>query len=162
MSENSQLKMTSALFVKKGDAAPSGYIAPLSHASGLETEADALDPNEFSKEPRVPLTAEFVRRGREFPMTPAGFPTTRPASESATAMPDTTGRDGAGYRERNVSAPRSGTTEKLFRKLLCAPSSMSPVALYSVIFVVGFISFAFALDVSGEFIDMIVESRNQS
>ncbi len=162
MSGNSQVKMTSALIVKKGDAAPSGYIAPLSHASGLEAEAEALDQNGLNKEPRVPLTADFVRRGREFPMSPTGSSTTRPATELATAMPNTSGKDVAGHRERNVSERRSGTTEKRFRNLLCVPSSLNPVALYSVIFLVGFISFAFALDISGELIDMIRESHNRS
>ena len=95
-------------------------------------------------------------------MGPARPPTTRPAPNSATATPDTSGEDAGGYRERNVLERSSGTTEKRFRKLPSAPSSMNPVALYSVVFLVGFISFAFALDVSGDFIDMILESRRQS
>lgn len=162
MSGNSQVIMTSALIVKKGNAAPSGYIVSPSNSPGLEAEADAPQPNGLKKEPRSPLTAEFVWRGRVSAMGPAGSPTTRPATNSATATPDSSSEDAAAYRERNEPERSSGTTEKRFRKLLFAPSSMNPVALYSVIFLVGFISFTFALDISGDFIDMILESRMQS
>lgn len=153
MSTNSQLKMASALIVKKGDAAPSGCIVPPSYASRLKAEAGALDPNGPNKVPPVVLTADFVRRGREFPMSPTA---------SSTAMPNTSGEDGAGQREWDGTERRSGTTEKRFRKLFCAASSMNPVALYSVIFVIGFISFAFAMDISGELIDMIAGTHSQS